>query len=222
MFHHLFERVNRFYERIFAGYGRFLAKYYILTIVCAFFLNLFLSAGMLRFNMIKDSDTLFMPVDSQARIDERNVKHLYNSSAMMTSDFFIHQLLDLGTWAEVNFQTCKPGENILHVDYLSEIKRLNEHLLDKAKVVVNLTANSSSDYEDLGHVKQRVIDFEEVCARRNQRCLIDGVDLLTPAFYDKWLRDAMARKQRFYDEQSFFDKSASAIAAEFRFVIAKY
>lgn len=212
MFHHLFERVNRLYERIFESYGRFLAKFYIAVIVGAFFLNLILSAGMYRFRMLKDADSLFMPEDSQARLDERLVKSLFNESSKMTSDFFLHQILDLGTWAEVNFQTCdRKANNILSEPFINLISRINEHLLKKAVAETNL---SKSDVNSTF----RRITFEDVCARRNEKCLIDGSDLLSKTFYDRWLRDAMQRKQRFYEEQSIFNKSDSSIASEFRFI----
>lgn len=210
MFHYLFERVNRFYENIFEKYGRFISKYYIYTIVGAFFLNLFLSAGMLRFNMIKDTDVLFMPQDSQARQDERLVKYIFNESARMTGDFFLHQILDLGTWAEVNFQTCESNENILGEEYIEQIRGVNQFLLANSLVQVNNSDDS------------QVIGLEQVCARRNGKCLIDGLDLLSEEFYKRWLKSSMVRKQRFYDEQEIFEKSASSIANEFRLANNEY
>lgn len=212
MFHHLFERTNCFYEHLFEKYGRFLAKHHVIFIVGAFLLNLFLSAGMLRLRMITDSDTLFMPQDSQARLDERLVKQLFNESTKMTPDFFLHQILDLGTWAEVNFQTCDSVDNnILREPYLMLINRLHLSLLEKTFGI--LVTNLSDQ-----NTKTENITFEKVCARRNGKCLIDGSDLLNRSFYERWLKDAMQRKQRFYEEHSIFNKSASSIANEFRSV----
>lgn len=213
MFHHLFEKANSFYEKSFGSYGRFLAKYHLIVIVGAFFLNLFLSAGMIRFHMITDADTLFMPEDSQARKDELLVKHIFNDSTKMTSDFFLHQILDLGTWAEINFQTCNNNDsNILRGPYLRLIKKINSHLLNKTTAETFLNNNHTT----------RTIKFEDVCARRNDECLIDGADLVSEQFYEIWLKDAMHRKQRFYDENSIFDKSSDSIASEFRLPLYVY
>lgn len=212
MFHHLFERTNGFYEHLFERYGRILAKHYVIIILGAFLLNLFLSAGILRFRMITDSDTLFMPEDSQARYDELLVKKLFNESTKMTPDFFLHQILDLGTWAEVNFQTCDPHDkNILMEPYLILINRLHLSLLQSTfAILVSNFSDQNSRTEN--------ITFDKVCARRNGKCLIDGSDLLNRSFYEHWLKDAMHRKQRFYEEHGIFNKSANSIANEFRSV----
>ena len=129
MFHILFQRLNKFYETLFKNYGSFLSKYYIYTISTAFLLNMGLSLGLLRMNWINDVDQLFMPVNSEARKVEAMVKRIFNETSKLTQDSYLHQLADLGTYAELNFQPCQLGleankpENILQAKYIEEILR---------------------------------------------------------------------------------------------------
>lgn len=206
MFHQLFEKVNKFYEYVFRSYGRLLSRFYVQSIVCTLLVNGVLLACMFNFKLIEDTDSLFMPMDSQARHDERLVKQLYNNNSKLTNDFFIHQLLDLGTWAEVNFQSCSPDSaNIINESLLMDVRAINDYLLRRSVVDANGTR----------------IDFETVCARRNSRCLIDGVDLLDKQFYVNWLENSMDRKTRFYEEQEFLGSTdaQAALSKEFRFYI---
>jgi hypothetical protein len=184
MFHLLFQRLNKFYENIFAKYGSFLAKYYAYTIVFAFVLNLGLSLGLLKLRVITEVDELFMPVGSEARRAEARVKYIFNDSVTLAHDFYIHQLPDMGTWAEVNFQSCG-NDNILQLKYIEEIKRINEHILKRTVVV-----NSNNE----------TISFEQVCARRFGECVIDGLDILEAQFYHTWMKMAVMQKIRSREE----------------------
>jgi hypothetical protein len=148
MFHLLFQRINAFYERVFKNYGSFLAKYYIYTIIFAFALNLGLSLGLMRLRFITEVDELFMPVGSEGRRDEARVKSIFNETATLAHDFYIHQLPDMGTWAEVNFQSCGPrdpvtglADNILQLKYIDEIRRVNEHILRNTTATVTADKN---------------------------------------------------------------------------------
>lgn len=180
MFHYLFDRVNLFYEKVFFNYGKFISRHYLKVIFVSFMVNFVLSLGMLRLNMITNVDNLFFPIKSQARQDETLVKNLFNNSKLASDDFYLHQIADFGTWAEVNFQTCS-GENILNEDYLTKIKKIHELILDMA-------------------------DYEQVCAKRNGQCLIDGVDLLDKQFYEKYLGESMQRKSSLYQWDQSYDR----------------
>lgn len=188
MFHLLFKKVNKFYEKLFRKYGRFLSKYYKFTICISFLVNLVLSFGIFRINMITDTDVLFMPIESEAKLDEKHVKYLFNSSAKLSADFYLHQILDFGTWAEINFQPCK-SDNILSEKYMTEIARISRDFVE------SLTVNFNNS----------IIKFEDVCARRNGHCLIDGIDLVDQEFYNDWLKNAMFRNERLYEEKQHIE-----------------
>ena len=142
MFHILFEKVNSFYEKIFGCYGRFLSKNYINVIVASFLINLILSIGIYRIKVITDAEDLFMPIDSEAIKDEIYLKTIFNDSTI-TSNFYVHQLLDMGAWAEINFIPCATNknenhfENILESKYMEEIVRIKDYLLQNTFVQIN-------------------------------------------------------------------------------------
>lgn len=190
MFHLLFERVNKFYEGLFENYGSFLSKYYVYTIAGSFVLNFVLSLGLISSNWIQDVDVLFMPLDSKARVDELTIKRLYSPETMLTHDFYIHQLSDLGLWAEINFQPCridpvtKQPDNILKEDYIQEIIKINDYVMKQIKVTE----------------QNKTIGFEDVCARRFGECVVDGLDLLSKDFYETWLKTAVKQKLRSRNE----------------------
>ncbi|RNA30704.1 Patched domain-containing 3 [Brachionus plicatilis] len=135
---------------------------------------------MLRMDMITKVDKLFFPIKSQAKQDERLVKSLFNKSKMLSEDFFLHQIADFGTWAEVNFQTCS-GENILSENYLQQIKKIHGSVLEMA-------------------------DLDQVCAKRNGQCLVDGADLLEPKFYEAFLLSSMIRKSSLHQWDQSYDR----------------
>jgi len=141
--------------------------------------------------MITDSDVLFMPTDSEARSDEKHVKELFNSSYYLANNFYMHQLLDLGTYGELIFQTCETDsqtniqDNILQEKFINEIKMVNDYVLKNTFVTIN----------------ESTFGFNDVCAKRNGRCLIDGEDLLSKDFYVEWLYDSMLKKTRIITEQ---------------------
>ena len=104
--------------------------------------------------MITDVDKLFMPTQSLAREHEEIIKNLFNSTKM-SENFFLHQITDLGTWAEINFRPCATKtngfENIFEEKYIEEIRQVNDYLIKNTYVNVNQTYK---------------IGFEQVCAKR--------------------------------------------------------
>jgi predicted RND superfamily exporter protein len=217
MFHLLFERVNKFYEKLFAIYGRFLSKYYKYTIVFSLLLNLILSFGLVKIKIIEDADSLFMPIDSQARRLESRVKYLFNHSSKLTQDFYVHQQPDMGTWTEINFQPIHfdPSnpqrlENILQLKYVDEIRAIHTHLLESTHFI-----NS----------KNETINFESVCARRFNKCVVDGEDVVSREFIETDLPDKMDKKTRRLNELNNEDQEDEpgdqSMADEFRFHIRR-
>lgn len=137
--------------------------------------------------------------------------HLYElltKEKLKSDDFFLHQLADFGTWGELNFLTClKPtgrSDNILQKKYMDKIKRFNDQLLEKAIINVN----------------NRTISFESICAKLNGYCLIDGIGLLSPGFYETQLGDFMRKKDLKIKERN--ELSTYRETNEFRFYIAGY
>ena len=163
VFEILFRKLNGFYEKVFFNYGLFVSKYPIHVIVFSVLLNLILSIGVFKMNMIKDADELFMTSNSDARKSEKYFKYLFNNTNTVNQEFYAHQLFDLGTGAEINFRVRgDPNANILENKYLSEILSVHRSILENVIVQIN----------------NETIKFENVCATRNGKCWIEGADLL--------------------------------------------
>lgn len=229
MFHILYKKVNHFYESVFEVYGKFLAKHYVLVIVAALIVNVILSAGSFNLTMVTDADELFIPQNGVAKRDEFHIKELFApvifyffyslffkfvnlvlilKDKLDSNDFFLHQLADFGSWTEVNFLTCnKDGQydNILQPYYLKKIAHIHKQLVENTVVKVN----------------NKTINFESICARQQGRCLIDGLDLTEPLFYETQLAKFSRRKDTLDRETKKLNvfKSKSNKKNEFRFFI---
>ena len=209
MFSNLYENLNNFYERLFRAYGRIIAKYYVYIIIFSLILNCLLSLGISKFQIITDTDELFTPVGSQAKKDEILIKSLFNEERLKSSEFFMHQLADMGKWAEINFLTCLNDhgkeENILQEKYLNKIKSIYEFIKKNAIVQTNNVS----------------IGFEQICAKQNGKCLVDGLNLLNSNFYIKKLNDFMWKKELIMNEIKLNnDLTIEEKSKEFRFYVA--
>ena len=213
MFHILFEKANSFYENLFRRYGRFLANFYIYVIIASFVLNCLLSLGISKFNLLTNSDDLFVPIDSQAKQDEKLIKSLFSDSRLKSEEFFLHQLADLGKWGEINFLTCPnqndEPDNILQEKYLSQIKTIND-------IIINST---------IVHAGNQSIGFDRICAKQNGKCLIDGLGLLSKSFYVTKLNEFMLKKELKLNEIKSMDDNSQQNQVknkinQFRFYIA--
>ena len=77
MFHILFQKFNTLYETAFGLWGQFLAKYHVYTIIGSITINIILSLFIFRLELVTDTDELFMPTESEARIDEQHIKSIF-------------------------------------------------------------------------------------------------------------------------------------------------
>ena len=106
----------------------------------------------------------------------------------------MHQIPDFGTWGELNFLTCadKNGyyDNILQPKYLNRIKEFNRVLMKDTVLKLN----------------DKNITFQDICAKQNGHCLIDGLGLLEPGFYDMQLTDFMKKKELKAKEKQYLDE----------------
>ena len=87
---------------------------------------------------------------------------------------------------------------------MEKIKLLNDQLLDQAVL--------STD--------NKTISFESICAKQNGNCLIEGLGLLSPGFYDTQLNDFMRKKDMKLKEQT--QMSSHRKTNEFRFYMAGF
>jgi hypothetical protein len=173
MFELLFERFNQFYESLFFRYGKFLSKHYAPVILVSLVVGLVLSSGLFQFKVISNPDDLYMTIDSTARTNEARLKRLFNTTENNENKFFVHQLLDVGTWAEINFHP-KPNasDNIIDKVYFDEIRHVHARILDE--ILVNDTNTN----------RTQLVGYMNLCAKRLRRCAIEGVGLLDDDFFE--------------------------------------
>jgi patched domain-containing protein len=172
LFEVLFEKINNFYEKLYHHYGLFISKYYVWIICFSFTINLLLSMFIFNIHMITDTDELYMITNSRAKQDESYLKLLFNETYQLENKQFTHQLLDLGTWAEINFHVKNdPNSNIIKQEYFNEILSIHESILKNVYIIDSKT-NQTLFYKDL-------------CAKRmNNKCALEGAGLLNLQFFD--------------------------------------
>jgi hypothetical protein len=177
----LFEKVNKFYEDCFLNYGKFLSKYYISIIAISFAINLGLSFGILKLKLIDDVDEIYGVQNSEAKRQERYLKTIFNTTDTLKNKYYLHQLIDFGTWAEVNFRVgTDKNKNILKIEYLKEIESILEDI--KENVIVNF--------------ENKTYRFQDVCAKRHKKCMIDNQDMLDKKFFDFLKRESNKKVEK--------------------------
>jgi hypothetical protein len=184
-FENLYGKFNKFYEKIFSKYGLFISKYPIWIIMSSLIINIILSSGILKMKLIVETDELFMVSTSEAIKNEKFFKNLFNNSEYVHKEYYAHQLFDLGTGAEINFRVRdNPNSNILEKQYLNEILRLHEMILKNINPVYG----------------NKTISFEDVCAKRNDKCWIEGVDVLNTNEFFNFLNESSAKLKKKSDD----------------------
>jgi hypothetical protein len=170
MFDVLFQRFNNFYEQCFFKYGIALEKYHKQIIVVAFILNVGLSFGILKMNVISNADELFQTKNSKTVADGVYIKKLFET-VNINENHYPYQLTDFGTGGELNFNVKSetPGRkmNILSKDYFDEINRINEYVLANVSVL-----DGGGEY----------VSFKDLCVKRFGRCVVEGTDILNEDF----------------------------------------
>ena len=207
MFHILFERVNNFYEGLFSAYGRFLAKHYVLVILSALTINCLLSYGITRMEMVTDSDELFTIIGSETMQDEIRLKKMFSEEKLISKDHNLHQMFDIGTWGEVQFLTCPTNalgvaDNILQDKYMEQIHSVHELVLK-----MNVTLDG------------KTYGFDSVCAKRGDKCVVEGIDLIKPQFYRQKLEEFMKRKEQIRKENLNTGADNQEDSKQFQFYI---
>ena len=216
VFEKLFEKFNNFYEKLFFNYGIFVAKYHAVVIIATLFLNIMLSVGIFNINIVKDADELFMVTNSEAKRNERLFKKLFKNTETVNKQFYMHQLLDMGTGAEINFRVREdPNKNILEKKYFDEILAIHQKILE------NVVADDNNE----------TVRFEDVCTTRNNKCWIEGTDLLNGDGFFTFLKDNSLNLRKNMDLLEAQDEDivylgnngmnfiALVLGTEFRFIL---
>ena len=173
--------------------------------------------GVLKINLIKDAEELFMVTNSEAKQNEKFFKKIFHNTETVHKNFYLHQLLDLGTGAEINFRVRgDPNANILEKKYFDEILTIHQNIIE------NIVANET-------------IRFEDVCATRgNNKCWIEGSDLLSCDAFFKFLKksslalrnnetdsiiDPMLEDVVYMNEKGEMNFMAASFGKKFKFIL---
>jgi hypothetical protein len=154
------EQVDALFGKVFASYGRFVARHPVKVMFAAILVNCLLGIGLLKLKVNSDIEDLYTPVDSQASQDRSNVQGLFPLSG---TAFYSQQQADLGLYGIIIIST-KSGSNVLN-------------FLDDIKSIYNYATNTSFKSDD-----GEVIEWSTVCARRFSECVVDGGVLITDLF----------------------------------------
>ena len=167
MFEDLFNKFNKFYVKIYSKYTMLVSKYYLAFICVPFILNLTLLIGILKVNFVKDSNDLFTFVESKSKVDEVSIRRLFDYKKISEDNnkYYIHQILDQGLFAEINFHVKNnSGKNILNEVYIEDIVKINQLIKEKI-FIFSSELNANFTYKDL-------------CAKNKQSCSIEGETLI--------------------------------------------
>ena len=220
VFEILFEKFNRFYETVFHKHGLFVSKYPKLIITVSLLVNILLALGAFKIKMIKDTDELFMLMNSEAKRDEKIFSNIFDkSSELNNKEFYLHQMFDLGTGAEIMFRVREDAnKNLLERKFFDEILKIHRNILENV-VVKNVN---------------ETIKFEDVCAKRLGKCWIEGSDLLYGDGFFNYLKtssmllrqnetdsavDSSLEDNIYFSENGGMNFLAAVLGKDFKFIL---
>ena len=159
----LYEDVEAFFGGIFEWVGRFIAKYPIVFIVISVLTSVLLGLGLLNMEYESSVERLYTPIGSQAHQDREQLDKRFPDNTR--AEFYEHQLVQLDTYGQIIVTVIDGGEkddgDVLDKDMRKEVEALHKSLMEM-----------TIDDQDRGH------KYEELCARRNDQCVIDGLPII--------------------------------------------
>ncbi|OWF50767.1 patched domain-containing protein 3-like [Mizuhopecten yessoensis] len=167
---------------VFASYGRALAIYPCTAIITCVLLN-----GLLGVNiqwMTSDSDIVrvYTPSNSQADQDRDQLVSVFPDSSGI--NFYRQSMDNLGLFGELII-IPRDGMNVLDRKYQRDIEN----------IVETVRATFVTDIDDT------TFKYDDLCARRNDRCVIDGDFLLGSVFWGKLENGGITR--RIFEQEGY-------------------
>ncbi|XP_033751243.1 patched domain-containing protein 3-like [Pecten maximus] len=150
--------------RAFILYGRLISKRPWFAIIFSLVLNGILGINIYWLSHDTNLERLYNPSNSEADRNRLEAQQIFPDAS--GTNFEHHSLNDLGLYGEVIVRP-KTADNILNQTYIEDIRKL-------FVIVRNITVTS-----DDGEVH----NYESLCARRNGDCIVDGLYVITDAFW---------------------------------------
>ncbi|XP_033753309.1 patched domain-containing protein 3-like [Pecten maximus] len=167
----------------FGRYGKVLARYPWTSIILCIVVNGLLGVNIQWITSDSDLERVYTPTNSQADQDRDRIASMFPDS---TGTNFYRQSTDsLGLFGEIIFKP-RHESNVLKRKY----KKVIEEILKTAR------ATYVTDIDD------KIYRYEELCARRNGECVVDGEFLLENAFWDMLKNGSITREM--FDKEDYF------------------
>lgn len=154
----LYEDVEAFFGGLFAKIGGFIAKYPVVFITVSVLISSLLGLGLLNLEYETSVERLYTPMRSTAFQNQSILETRFPDNTR--ADFYDHQLIWLGTYGDI-IVTAKDKENVLRSEIVAEVEKMD-------KEIKSITIDDNKR----GH------SFEELCARRQKKCVVSGKVIL--------------------------------------------
>ncbi|OWF47217.1 Patched domain-containing protein 3 [Mizuhopecten yessoensis] len=150
--------------------------------------NCLFSLGFLRFSTETDMEKLFTPKNNEALTNMKKINEIFQNKSR--NSFFPKALTNLNKHVYGGLIIrSKDGSNLLREDELSELRRIDKIIRKDVQFV-----NDSGS----------VLHYEDVCARKDRRCVVSGEFILSKRF-------TILRKARRILYPNFAGKSLSTV-----------
>ncbi|CAF1045952.1 unnamed protein product [Rotaria sordida] len=164
LFEYLFLKFNTFYENQFSIIGRHIGSKPYMFIPIPFIITGFCLFGLLRMNINKNADDLFIPMNSKSIRDRDIIAKLL---PMNYDEYYLHQDYDFGIYGDVIFITNDYG-NIGRKAVRKELKRIYNLIQN-----INVTYNNQTYF------------YKDLCAKRNHQCVTEGDIFFRDTFWKR-------------------------------------
>ncbi|XP_050388660.1 patched domain-containing protein 3 [Patella vulgata] len=167
----LYEAVENRLGSVFESYGKLVGRYPVAFIISALVICGGLGAGILLMESENDLETLYLPENSQAALDQDRVSDIFSKG--IQNNYWSHTLANVPYNADVLIR-AKNGKNVLSEDILEEIG----HIISKIRNF-NVTKDNTN------------FTYSDVCGKQVRTCVIDGEMLLEKKFLNRYRKNKM-------------------------------
>ncbi|KAK3099620.1 hypothetical protein FSP39_007097 [Pinctada imbricata] len=158
----IYHTVENFFCNIFFKYGVFISKHPLSAIGFAVLLNGLLGLQIMWIKSDSNLEKLYTPTNSRASQDRSDMKRFFTDGS--GSNFYLQHLRDLGHYCSVILASNDNIFNQSNLPYFQNISHFIRHIEIKDKNGIPLA-------------------YEDICARRNSKCIVDGDIFLTDFFW---------------------------------------
>ena len=156
-----YEYVENKIGSVFEKFGHLISSHPWKIIIAVVLVNGLLGIGMIRLETDIDVSRVYTPMNSQAAQDESKIQTIFPDKS--GSDFYSHQLVIDGRSATVLLQPTTG--NILNIPFLDQVKQLDTFI------------KSIKGNKDGTEIK-----YSDICALRNNNCVVSGSLFLEDEF----------------------------------------